>query len=204
MKKILILFLMTFFLFQGYSQNFNYGIGSGINYTGLVMNNIPGGDSDYKIGMHFNAILKSQLSDKLWIRYEPGYTLKGTKLSSSIYPDNRINLSYLVLPVVFEFSPFEQFSALFGPEGSFRIAAKSKNGSNSSDVKSIYDSKIDLGVVAGVSYHIIDNLALELRYNRGFISTIKDLTFTDEYGNSGGKARLYNHGMTFSVVYFLK
>ena len=195
---------MTFTLRQGYSQSFNYGISAGVNYTSLILNNIPGGDSDYKYGMQFNAILKSQLNDKLWVRFEPGYALKGTELSYSVYPDAHINLSYLVLPVVFEFSPLSKFSVLLGPEGSYRLTAKAKDEGNSSDVKSIYDSKIDLGIVAGVSYQFIDNLALELRYNRGFISTIKDLTLTDEYGNSEGKARLSNQGITFSVVYMLR
>lgn len=204
MKKSLFLILMTFVLSQGYSQRFNYGIGAGVNYTNLILNNIPGSDSDYKTGMQFNAILKSQLNDKLWVRFEPGYAKRGTKLSYSIYPDTHINLSYFVLPVVFEFSVLNKFSVLLGPEGSFRLAAKAKDSGNSSDVKSIYDSKIDLGVVTGVSYRVIDNLALELRYNRGFISTIKDLTLINEYGNSEGKARLSNQGIILSVAYMLK
>ena len=167
MKKILIFFLMTFILYQGYSQSFSYGFGAGVNYTSLVLSNVPGGDSDYKIGMQFNAILRSQLNDKLGVRFEPGYAQRGTELSYSIYSDTQINLSYLVLPVVFEFSPFDKFSVLLGPEGSYRLAAKAKTGDNSSDAKSIYDSKIDLGAIAGVSYRVINNLALELSITGG-------------------------------------
>ena len=103
-----------------------------------------------------------------------------------------------------------------GPEGSYRLAARTKDGGGSSNVNSVYNSKIDLGVIAGVSYSVIHNLAFELKYNRGFISTIKDLVFTDEeisqlglknrneYGNSEGKASLCNQGVIFSIIYMIK
>nr|WP_319571076.1 porin family protein [uncultured Draconibacterium sp.] len=203
MKKTLFLVLLTFILFQGHAQNSGFGFGAGVNYTNLALNNVPDGNTGFKVGMQFNAIFKTQLKDQLWLRLEPGFAQRGTELGYSIYQDTRINLSYLVLPVAFEFSPVDKFTILLGPEGSYRLAAKAKADGSTSDVKSIYDSKIDLGIIAGVSYQFIDNLALELRYNRGLISTIKDLTLTDEQGNSEGKARLYNQGITFLVVYTL-
>lgn len=195
---------MIFVLIPGYSQISTFGIGAGANYTSLVLNNVPGSDSDYKTGVQLNAIFKSRLNNNLWIRLEPGYALRGTKLSYSINPNTRINLSYLILPVIFEFSPLEKFSVLLGPEGSYRLAARTKDGGGSSNVNSVYNSKIDLGVIAGVSYSVIHNLAFELKYNRGFISTIKDLVFTDEYGNSEGKASLCNQGVIFSIIYMIK
>ncbi len=203
MKKILFLILMTFVLFQGYSQNSSFGFGAGVNYTNLMLNNVPGGDTDFKVGMQFNAIFKSQLNNRLWLRFEPGFVQRGTELSYSNYSYTKINLNYLVLPVAFEFSPIKKFSVLFGPEFSYRLTAKAIDN-NIPDAEAFFDNKFDLGVIAGVSYQLIDNLALELRYNRGFISTIKDLMLTDEYGNSEGKAKLCNQGISFSVVYILK
>ncbi len=203
MKRIVFFFLLVLVTFQGYAQNSSFGFGAGVNYTNLALNNVPDGSTDFKVGRQFNAIYKSQLKDRLWLRLEPGYALRGTELKSTNYPSSRINLSYLVLPVAFEFSPVDKFSILFGPEASYRIAAKAKDGDNSTDVKSAYDSKFDFGVIAGVSYQFIDNLAFELRYNRSFVSTINDLTFIDEHGNSEGKARLCNQGITFLLVYTL-
>ncbi len=203
MKKTLFLILMTCILFQGHAQKTSFGFGAGVNYTNLALNNVPDGNTSFKVGMQFNAILKSQLKNQLWLRLEPGFARRGTELSYSFYQDTRINLSYLILPVAFEFSPVNDFSILLGPEGSYRLAAKAKTDGNSSDVKSIYDSKIDLGIIAGVSYQFIDNLAFELRYNRGLVSTIENLTFIDEQGKSEGKAKLCNQGITFSVAYTL-
>jgi opacity protein-like surface antigen len=204
MKKNLIFILLVFAVWQGYSQSLNYGFGLGLNNSSLVLKKFPEQNSNYKLGFQFNAILKYNFNDKFGISIEPGFANRGTILSSSGYSDTKINLNYLILPVTANYTLFDKFSILIGPECSYRISAKGKTDDNKSDLNSIYDSKIDFGVIAGLSYQIFDKLDIGFRYNRGFISAIKDLRFTDEYGNDKGKVSILNQGFTLSIAYMIK
>ena len=204
MKKNLIFILLFFTVWQGYSQSLNYGFGLGLNNSGFVIKNVPEQNPEYKPGFQFNTMLKYNFNDKFGVRIEPGLANRGTIFTSSDYPDTKINLSYLILPVAANYTLFDNFSIFIGPECSYRISAKGKTDDSSSDIKPIYDSKIDVGVIAGFSYQLFDKLEMGFRYNRGFISTIKDFMFTDEYGNSQGKASLLNQGFTLSIAYIIK
>ncbi len=204
MKKYVFFILAVFILNHGNSQRVNYGIGAGLNYTNLALSNIPESDSEYKIGMQVTAIITFKPHEKLWLRLEPGFTQRGSVMSYSKFPDTRIILNYLVLPTVLEFSLSDKFSVLLGPEMAYCVSANAKENGNITDIKSIFDSNIDVEAIAGVSYRIINNVALEIKYNRGFVSTINDLKFFDEYGNSEGYAKLYNQGITFSLVYIFR
>lgn len=204
MKKNLILVFLFFAVLQGYSQSLSYGFGLGLNNSSFVLENFPGQNSNYKLGFQFNAMLKYNFNDKFSIGIEPGIANRGTILSYPDYEDTKVDLNYLTFPVTANYTLFDKLAISIGPECSYRISAKRKIGDNSADFKSIYDSNIDLGLVAGLSYNIFDKLELGFRYNRGFIPVIKDLVAMDENGNEKGKARLLNQGFTLSIAYMIK
>ena len=205
MKKTLTLLILAFSILNGFSQTLNYGVGAGLSYNSLVISNFGDNvDPKYKLGFQINAAIGYNINDKIGLRTEPGFANRGTILSYTGLPDSKININYISIPLLFKFSPIDKLSLLFGPEFSHRLTAKSKSDGNTTDIKSLYDSKIDFGITAGLSYRLIDKLELGLRYNRGFISTISDLRFTDEFGNDKGKASLCNQGFTISLTYMIK
>lgn len=204
MKKILALLILAFSVLNGFSQNFTYGIGAGLNYNSLVISNFGNDEPKYKLGFQINAVVGYNINDKLGLRIEPGFANRGTILSYPGLPDSKININYIAIPILFSYSPINKLSILLGPEFSYRLTAKSTSDGNTTDLKSIYDSKIDFGINVGLSYRLIDQLELGLKYNRGFVSTISDLRFTDEFGNDKGKASLCNLGFTILLTYLIK
>ena len=82
--------------------------------------------------------------------------------------------------------------------------AKAIYNGKSNDIKSIYDSNFDFSINAGISFNVFDNFELGLRYNRGFISTIENLRFFDQYGIDKGRAILCNQGVTVTIIYLMK
>ena len=204
MKKNVIFIVLIFAAWQGYSQSINYGFGVGLSSSSLVLDNYPEQNPNYKLGYQFNAMLKYNFNEKFGVSIEPGFANRGAILSSTGYSDTKINLNYLILPVTAHYTLFDKFSIFIGPECSYRISAKGKTNGEKNDVNSIFDSKIDFGVIAGLSYQILEKIDVGIRYNRGFISTIKDIRYTDEHGNDKGEANVFNQGFTLSVAYMIK
>lgn len=205
MKKILTLLILAFSILDGFSQTVNYGVGSGLSFNSLIISNFGNNEEPkYKLGFQINAVIGYNINDKFGLRIEPGFANRGTILSYTGLPDSKISINYISIPILFKFSPIDKLSLLIGPEFSYRLTAKSTSDGNTTDLKSLYDSKIDFGINTGLSYRLIDKFELGLRYNRGFISTISDLRFTDEFGNDKGKASLCNQGFTISLTYLIK
>ncbi len=201
MKKKIIFIVLIFSTLQVYSQSINYGIGVGGNSSKLISRENPELSPNYKIGFQLNAILKYNFSEKFGISVEPGFANRGAVWKSS---DMKINLNYLILPIAANYTIYKRFSIFIGPECSYRISAKGKSGGENFSLNEIYNSKIDIGIIAGFSYQIIDNFNIGIRYNRGFISTIKNIRRLDEKGIDMGKADEVNQGFTFLVAYVIK
>ncbi|HUX55145.1 MAG TPA: porin family protein [Williamwhitmania sp.] len=204
MKNILTLIVILATVGSGYSQKFHYGFGAGVNYTSLVFNRSDFESPKYKVGFQINAVVGYSFGEKIGIRLEPGFAKRGTVLSYPGFPDSNINLDYITLPLLLQYSPVRNFSILLGPECSYRITANAITNGSSTDLTSIYDSKFDVGINAEIAYKVYNKLELGLRYNRGFISTIKDLKYTDGYGNDMGKATACNQGVTLALTYMIK
>lgn len=196
--------IFSFSFFNGFSQILNYGFGAGLSYNSLVISNARNDEPTYKFGFLVNAVIGYNINDKFGLRIEPGFTNRGTILKYIGLPESKININYISIPILFKYSPIEKFSILLGPECSYRLSAKSTSAGNTKNLKSIYDSKIDIGINLNLSYRLIDKLEFGLRFNRGFISTIKDIRFVDEFGNDKGKVSLCNQGFAISLAYMIK
>ncbi|MGE0079539.1 MAG: porin family protein [Bacteroidales bacterium] len=203
MKQFIILLVLSSAFVNAFSQRISYGIGAGLNYSNLIFNNIGDEDSDYKIGFQLNALLEYNFNKTVGFRIEPGFVNRGT-LNDAVLLDSKININYITAPLLIKISPIDNFAILLGPEYAWRLTAKATTDGKTTNVKSIYDSKFDIGINAGISYRFVDKIEIGLRYNRGFISTVKDLRTTDEYGNLEGKAKICNHGFTFLITYIIK
>ncbi len=205
MKRSMICIVLIFAAWQGYSQSLSYGFGIGLNSSlnssNLILDNYSEQNSNYKFGFHFNVMCKYNFNEKFGVSFEPGFAKRGAIFR---FPNTKINLNYLIFPVAANYKLFNKFLIFIGPEFSYRMSAKGKTDGEINDVHSVYNSKIDFGVIVGLSYQILDKFDIGIRYNRGVISTIKDIRFMDKNGNDKGKANVFNQGFTLSVTYMIK
>lgn len=204
MKSIMTLIVLLATVGSGYSQKFHYGFGAGVNYTSLVLNPTNFDNSEYKVGFQISAVVGYGFSDKFGIQLEPGFVKRGSKVSNLGSSSSNVNLNYITLPLLFQYSPFKNFSFLLGPECSYRLTANAITSGSSTDVAFLYDSKFDVGINAGITYKVYNKMLLGLRYNRGFISTIKDLKYTDANGNDLGTLTALNQGVTLALTFMIK
>jgi opacity protein-like surface antigen len=203
MKKTLALLILTISVYNGFSQTLNYGIGAGLNYSSLVLSDLKGDAPKYKLGFQINAVIDFSVNNTFGLQIEPGFANRGTILSHIGQTDIKVNINYISVPILFKYSPKDKFSFLVGPELSYRLTAQSTQDGKTIDSKLIYDSKIDFGINAGLSYSLIDKFKIGLKYNRGFISTVKDLIFVDKFGQDG-KGKLCNQGFTVFLTFMLR
>ncbi len=198
-NKFMIFIVFVFITWQSYSQSLNYGFGFGLNNSNLIVSNFPDNNLNYKLGLQLNLMLKYNFNEKFGVSIEPGFANRGAIHRQSGYSDININLNYMILPIAVNYTLFSNFSVFIGPECSYRISDGKKN-----NINSIYNSKIDFGIIAGLSYKILNKFDIRFRYNRGFISTIKDIRFRDKHGNDKGEANVFNQGFTLSVAYMFR
>jgi hypothetical protein len=92
-------------------------------------------------------------------------------------------LSYLQIPVMFQFHPDKQLYLEFGPQLGFLLAANIKDDDNKSEVDDLYN-KVDAGLALGLGVQISRMFGLYARYNFGLVD-ITDDNNTDRYNRVG-------------------
>lgn len=204
MKKIIGFLMLTFIVFQGFSQGLKFGVSTGLNFNSFQGKESLFGDFNYKVGYQLGFIIEDQVNDNWGIRIEPGFVNRGSKITYLGSLESTVNLNYINAPILISYSPFEKFSILLGPEVGYRLSAKTTVGGTTNDTKSIYDSNFDLGINAGISYRLIDKLDIGVRFNRGFVSTISDIEFFNQIGIETDNTKLYNQGFSVLLTYMIK
>jgi hypothetical protein len=206
MKKLSVLLFMVFITFQGFSQGLKYGINAGLNCSSFQSKSTLFGELGYKVGYQLGFIIEDKLNDNWGIRIEPGFVNRGSKITYTDTSEFKttVNLNYIDAPILISYSPFKKFTIMFGTEVGFRLSAKTAAGGTTYNTKEIYSSAYDLGINAGVSYRLIDNLDVGIRFNKGFISTMGNEEVYDSNGIEIENAKLYNQGFSFLLTYMIK
>jgi hypothetical protein len=182
-----------------FGQNIKFGFGGGLNYYNQYIDHKYADGFKYKPGFQLNALIVYSINNRLEINFEPGYSKKGTS-----QPDYNINLNYINLPVLFKYSLINKLSIIAGPEFAYRISAKAKSDDYNGDLTSLYDSDFDLGGYLGLSYKLTEKLGVDVLYNRGFVSTMSEIVFTDEFNTILDRMKIYNQGFVLKLGYVLK
>jgi hypothetical protein len=104
------------------------------------------------------------LVERLTISPELQFIQKGADSGNE-----RINLNYLELPVVFSFAPVRILSLEAGPSISYLVSAKTSNPS-ARDVISPFDKPFDFGLNAGVGINLTNKISITGRYYYGLSS----------------------------------
>jgi hypothetical protein len=186
------LIVIVFFLMIGNSvnsQEVNIGIKGGLNAYTL------GGDdtSDVKTKLGFNLGLLGHIhiSDRFGLQPELVYSTQGA--ASDDGSDIDLNLSYINVPVLFQYMYDNGFRIQAGPQIGFLTSAKAKGASASVDIKDSFNT-LDVALSVGASYvHPVSGFGVDARYNYG-LSNVND--------SSGSEA--FNRGFQLGVFYLFK
>lgn len=158
------------------AQHVNVGVKAGLNAYNLSSDQ-TGYESDTKVGIHIGLLGHIHLAQQLGLQVEAVYSAQGAKASVG---DEQLNLTYLNIPVLFQYMFNYGFRIQAGPQLGLLLGAKSEI--NDVDIKDQFKS-IDFGLSIGASYvHVPSGFGVDARYNIG-ISDISETT--DKVTNSG-------------------
>ncbi|OGX82645.1 hypothetical protein BEN47_04535 [Hymenobacter lapidarius] len=127
-------------------------------------------------GFHGGLFANIGITNVVAFQPELLYSQKGTKQprNSNNPMDYAIDrFHYLDVPLAFHVNANGLFFEA-GPQVGILLAAKSKIGSTSSDVKYQYND-LDVGYLAGIGYQRKAGLGIGLRYNGGFTNVRKEI-----------------------------
>ncbi|MBE8728011.1 porin family protein [Flavobacterium hungaricum] len=202
MKKIILAAIAVLTFGWANAQEVKFGVKGSVS-----LSNFTGDDNGFdwksKVGFNAGGFAEIKFSEKFAIQPEILYSLQGAKTkyedgyASDIYTyDEKYNLSYINVPVMFKYYAAEKFNIEVGPQIGFLVSAKCKyeylNESETEDVKDIFKS-VDFGLNFGAGYDISKNISAGVRYNLGLSNIAK----TEE----GNDFKLHNSGFSLSVAY---
>ena len=206
MKKVLLSAVAVMAFMSVSAQETRFGVKAGANLSTFT------GDADgvkSLVGFQVGGFAEIKLTDKFAIQPEVLFSTQGGKYKESALgysQEDKLNLSYLNVPVMAKYYVAEKFSVEAGPQIGFLLSAKDKyeysgpDGSDSGkeDIKDGFKS-IDFGVNFGAGYDFTENLSLGLRYTLG-LSSVADTP--DEFEDFGfGDITVRNSNLALALAY---
>ena len=203
-KILALLFFCGILTYNTNAQSFGGGIIAGAS-TSQVAGDLLGGFN--KIGILAGAYTNLKVKEILSLQFEISYITKGSR-NPNIYESNHpnyekieITLSYIEMPLTINLQQKENLGVEFGIIPAFNISATL----NSADAKNIsvpnpQYKKYDLGVCAGINYHITDNIILNTRISNSIIP-IRPHTSGATNGWNRGQ---YNTVLSFAIHYKIR
>jgi len=188
MKNFLIAILITGLAINiVQAQNFNLGIKGGLNVYNLTTNNV---DNDPLTSFNLGLLGHIHLDRQLAIQPELVYSAQGAKTKSGA----EINLTYLNVPVLFQYMFDNGFRLQLGPQVGILVDAKSTTNGSKTDIKNSLKG-VDISLSPGVGYvHPPTGFGVDLRYNFGLSNINKtDAVVTKNNGLQFGVFYLFNH-----------
>ena len=203
-KILTLLFFCGILTYNTNAQSFGGGIIVGAS-TSQVAGDLLGGFN--KIGILAGAYTNLKVKESLSFQFEITYIEKGSRnpnMHESNHPNYEkieITLSYIETPLTINLQQKENLGIELGIIPAFNISATL----NSADAKNIsvpnpQYKKYDLGVCAGINYHITDNIILNTRISNSIIP-IRPHTSGATNGWNKGQ---YNTVLTFAIHYKIR
>jgi len=162
-KYVLALLLFCIVAAGARAQKITPGIKGGLNIS-----DISGINGDNRLSGHVGLFLHSRLNANWAIQPEILYSGQGQQYDVPFNEDRTIALSYIQIPVMFQFYPVKQFYVEAGPYLGFLLSANDKesDGDNKVEVDSYY-KKVDAGISFGAGFYVTRMLGFYARYNAG-------------------------------------
>jgi hypothetical protein len=213
-SKVLLLALATtaFALTSKAQEKTTFGIRAGVNFTNLNGEDAGGNDYENKMKAGFNIGVNAEIPVAPEFYLQPGllFSTKGAKAEEG---DDKLNLSYLEVPINFIFKPTLGAGKLLlgvGPYVGFGIGGKYKTDGDDVDVKfkndvkpsdvSATDPKIflkglDFGGNLLVGYELSSKISVQLNAQLGMSN------LEPKYNGEKSDAKTKNTGFGLSVGY---
>jgi hypothetical protein len=183
MKKYLLA-LSLFCIVAGSSQaqKVTPGIKGGLNIA-----DVSGINGDNRLSGHVGLFINSKLNRNWSVQPEILYSGQGQQFMV-VNKEYTLALSYIQVPIMFQYYPVKQFYVEFGPQIGFLLSANVKDDDDKVEVDNDY-KKVDAGLSFGAGIQVTKLLGFYARYNAG----LADLTKNDnrDYFNRVGQIGLY-------------
>jgi hypothetical protein len=144
--------------------------------AGVNLSNVTGdGDSSnaMKVGFHFGGIVELSITDNFIIAPGVIYSVKGTQ--DKDVSDNKLNLSYLEIPINAKYRLESGLNFFAGPYVGFLMSATAEP--SGTDVKDFLESS-DIGLNVGLGFDLEGGLGFSAQYGMGLTSISKDIAGT--------------------------
>ena len=174
--RITIIFVLVISMCSlGYTQSrfhTNIGIKAGANIAKFGQENI---NWDTRYSWHAGLLAHIHRSKHFAIQPELYYSAQGAEHVVPLL-ERKIKVSYLQLPVLFQYMTGSGFRFQAGPQlGLLLNADQQLNGGAEADIKDSF-KKTDIGLAAGVSYVTRFDLGFDARYVYGLTDISKNTT----------------------------
>ncbi len=207
--------LAFFFLiapFKTSSQETNFGVKAGLNYSSIVGDLTDG--ITFRFSGHGGVFLEIVFSEKFGFQPELLYSSQGFQFSSDLFAIDgndpadgnkfrtNVQLNYLTVPLVAKFSLNERYSVEFGPQFGFLLnqVTKIKNLDESNDSLSNGRSTIsgnfqsDYGMAVGLGMRLNEEFSLSPRVYLGLRNRLNGIE---------GNLQNYNVAIQVSLNYII-
>ena len=203
-KLILILIILPFAAINLEAQVLKYGIKAGLNLSNISVS--PEADPPaptMRPGVHFGATLKYGLADKFNISPEILFSFQGGN-DSDPDVDQFVKLTYLNIPVMFEYLINENIHVFAGPQIGFLTGGELLEEDKVSGEQDIFDpgnvmNSIDFGLNFGAGYLLDNGLEISARYNLGLTNINNDNLGAAFYDPN---QEVKNRVIQFSLAYY--
>ena len=183
-----------------------FGVKVGLNFS--TFNNADVFNPDTRTGINFGLYGRYQWTTRISAKIELLYTNMGARsdqfdvANNVSFKDYSINLDYIALPILGEFMIADGLRLELGPYIGVLVTSqqsfKSIQPSNSTDVpddlnpNSDQANFIDVGIIAGATYHFPSGFGIGSRYQQGFGNALGNDFFRNASGaNSAIVINLY-------------
>ncbi|UOU97566.1 PorT family protein [Chryseobacterium daecheongense] len=173
MKKVLLgLALVAGSLAFAQTKTSSSPVGFGIK-AGLNVSTISGDDdSKAKAGFYGGFFANIPVASSFSVQPEVLYNGVGAKADAGA-DDATLNLSYISVPVMFQYNALPNLYLEAGPQFSFLIDSKVKYQSVSADANDFIKG-FDFGIGIGAGYYFTPNIGVTARYVAGVTDIAKE------------------------------
>jgi hypothetical protein len=181
-KYVLALGLLCIVAAGARAQKITPGIKGGLNIA-----DVSGINGDNRLSGHIGLFINSKLNPKWAIQPELLYSGQGQQYMV-VNNEYTLALSYIQVPIMFQFYPVRHFYVEFGPQLGFLLSANVRDDDNKWEVDQDY-KKVEAGISFGAGFQVTNMLGFFGRYNAG----LSDISKNDnrDYFNRVGQLGLY-------------
>lgn len=165
-KYVLALAVFIAFAMNSQAQKITGGIKGGLNIS-----DVSGINGDNRLSGHIGVFINSKLNRQWSIQPELLYSGQGQQFwfNNNEYT---LALSYLQIPIMFQYQATKQFYIDFGPQIGILLAANHKNDDDKWEVDEYY-KKADVGLAVGLGFNITRQVGIYGRYIIGLADISK-------------------------------